>query len=147
MKKLFYVLLCPVVMSLASCNMADDKDYENMANDICGCVNKSASGISSNMKDAIEKGASEGKDIETTMTEQMANDMTQGMKDAEAFTQLQTGMESCMKDLEKKYESVYSNETEEEVQDKLIKTLEGNKDCGFTHAIFKMAQQEMAKGK
>jgi len=147
MKKLFYVLLCPIVLSLASCNIADDKDYENMAADFCGCVNKNTTGVSDGMKKAIEKAVNDGKDLETAMTEHMSKDLTQGMKDAQAMTQLQVGIESCMNDLEKKYKNVYSSDTEEEVQNKLIKTLEASKDCGFTYAIFKLGQQEMAKGK
>src|SRR3989344_6011342 len=102
MKKLFYILLAPVVLSLGACNMADDSDYENMANDICDCVNKNTDGISDG--------------IETANQEIAMEDPAQAMKDAEEMMGLQANMTKCGEDLEKKYEKVYSSDTEAEVQ-------------------------------
>lgn len=145
MKKLLYVLLCPVVLTAASCNMADEADYESMATDICDCVNKNTTGISEGMKNTFIDAMKNDKDFQAAVTEYVMKNPEVGMKDAEAMTQLESGMESCMNDLEKKYDDVYSNESEEEVQKKLVAKLEANKDCAFTYAIVKLGMQEMAK--
>lgn len=147
MNKLFYLLICPAVLSLGACNMAGDKDYENMATDICDCVNKSTTGISDGMKDAVVDAVKNGKNLEAALTEKMMEDPEQGMKDAQAMTQLETGLTGCMNTLEKKYDDVYTSESETEVQQKLMVTLEKNQSCPFTHAIFKLGVQEMQKGK
>jgi len=144
MKKLIY-LLCPAILALGACNVADDKDYDNMAADICDCVNKSTTGISDGMKSTLIQADKEGKDLQTAVTEYMMKDPEQGMKDAEAMMGLETGMSGCMKDLEKKYNDVYSTESEKEVQDKLMAKLKTNKDCAFTYTIAKMGMEEMAK--
>src|SRR3989338_5563569 len=117
MKKLFYILLAPVVLSLGACNMADDSDYENMANDICDCVNKNTDGISEGMKTAIVDAVNSGKNVETAI------------------------QEIAMEDPEKKYENVYSSDTEAEVQKKLVETLKKNKSCAFTYAMYKLGTQ------
>jgi hypothetical protein len=141
MKKLFYVLLAPVVLSLGACNMADDADYENMANDICDCVNKNTDGISEGMKTAIVDAVNSGKDVETAIQEIAMKDPAQAMKDAEQMMNLDAGMTKCGEDLEKKYENVYSSDTEAEVQKKLVETLKKNKSCSFTYAMYKLGTQ------
>jgi hypothetical protein len=125
--------------------MADEADYENMATDMCDCVNKNSTGISDGMKNTFVDAMKSGKDFQTAVTEYVIKNPEVGMKDAEEMTKLEGGMESCMNDLEKKYDNVYSNESEEEVQKKLIAKLEKNKDCEFTYAIVKLGMQEMAK--
>jgi uncharacterized protein YifE (UPF0438 family) len=125
--------------------MADEADYENMATDICDCVNKNTTDISDGMKNTFTDAMKNGKDFQAAVTEYVMKNPEVGMKDAEAMTKLESGMQSCMNDLEKKYDDVYSNETEEEVQKKLVAKLEANKDCGFTYAIVKLGMEEMAK--
>ncbi|ASS49355.1 MAG: hypothetical protein A3D31_03475 [Candidatus Fluviicola riflensis] len=141
MKKLFYILLAPVVLSLGACNMADDSDYENMANDICDCVNKNTDGISEGMKTAIVDAVNSGKNVETAIQEIAMEDPAQAMKDAEEMMGLEAGMTKCGEDLEKKYENVYSSDTEAEVQKKLVETLKKNKSCAFTYAMYKLGTQ------
>jgi len=145
MKKLFYVL-CPIVLALGACNVADNKDYENMSADICECVGKNTDSISQGMKTAMIDAVNSGKDMEAAMTEQMMKDPEQGMKDAEVMMGLEAGMTVCMTELETKYNSVYSTDSEKEIQDKLIKALEKTKGCDFTYAIMKLGMQELAKG-
>ncbi len=141
MKKLFYILIAPVVLSLGSCNMADDSDYENMATDICDCVNKNTGGISEGMKTAIVDAVNSGKDVETAIQEVAMKDPAQAMKDAEEMMGLEAGMTKCGEDLEKKYENVYSSDSEAEVQKKLVETLKKNKSCAFTYAMYKLGTQ------
>lgn len=141
MKKLFYILIAPVVLSLGACNMADDSDYENMATDICDCVNKNTGGISEGMKTAIVDAVNSGKDVETAIQEVAMKDPAQAMKDAEEMMGLEAGMTKCGEDLEKKYENVYSSDSEAEVQKKLVETLKKNKSCAFTYAMYKLGTQ------
>ena len=145
MKKLFYVL-CPLVLVIGACNVADEADYEAMAGDICTCVNKNTDSISEGMKTAIIDAVKSGKDLETAMSEHMMKDPEQGMKDAGFMMGLEVGMTTCMTELESKYKDVYSTDSEKVIQDKLIKKLEENKECGFTYAIVKLGTQEMEKG-
>lgn len=145
MKQLIYLAILPVALSLGACNVANDKDYENMATDICDCVNKSSEGMSEGMKDAFINGMKKGEDIEKMITDRAMEDPETAMKDAQIMMGLEKDMATCMKDLEKKYNNVYTSETEKEVQQKLIKTMEKGQGCAFTHAIMKLGMQELEK--
>jgi hypothetical protein len=146
MKKLLYVL-CPLALALGACNMADEKDFDNMAADVCGCVNNNTGALSDGMKQTIIDADKNGEDLQQAVMAYAMKNPEQGMKDAEAMTGLEKGMEGCMKDLEKKYNDVYSTDTEDEIQKKLIEKLAVNKDCAFTYAIVKMGLELEKQGK
>ena len=98
-------------------------------------------GISDGMKTAIVDAIDSGKDVETAVQEFAMQDPAQAMKDAEEMMGLEAGMTKCGEDLEKKYENVYSSDSEEEVQKKLVETLQKNKSCKFTYAMYKLGTQ------
>ena len=125
--------------------MASDADYDAMATDMCDCVNKSSGGISDNMKDAIIKSEKDGTDMQAAVTEVMMKDLKTGMADAQAMTDLGKDMEICSKDLEKKYDQVYTSESEDEVINKILTTLKAKQGCEFTYALMKMGAKEMQK--
>ncbi|MDF3027318.1 MAG: hypothetical protein K0S23_1625 [Fluviicola sp.] len=145
MKKLLLLLTVSSAVLVTSCNMANDADYDAMATDMCDCVNKSSDGISDNMKDAIIKSEKDGTDMQAAMTEVMMKDLKTGMADAQAMIDLGKDMETCSKDLEKKYDKVYTSESEEEVIEKILTTLKAKKGCEFTYALMKMGAKEMKK--
>jgi len=145
MKKLLLILTVTSAVLVTSCNMANDADYDAMATDMCDCVNKSSGGISDNMKDAIVKSEKDGTDMQAAMTEVMMKDMKTGMADAQAMIDLGKDMEDCSKDLEKKYDKVYTSESESEVIEKILTTLKAKKGCEFTYALMKMGAKEMKK--
>jgi hypothetical protein len=145
MKKLLLLLTVSSAVLVTSCNMASDADYDAMATDMCDCVNKSSDGISDNMKDAIIKSEKDGTDMQAAMTEVMMKDLKTGMADAQAMIDLGKDMETCSKDLEKKYDKVYTSESEDEVIDKILTTLKAKKGCEFTYALMKMGAKEMKK--
>ncbi|WP_430406595.1 hypothetical protein [Fluviicola sp.] len=145
MKKLLLILTVTSAVLVTSCNMASDADYDAMATDMCDCVNKSSSGISDNMKNAIVKSEKDGTDMQAAMTEVMMKDMETGMADAQAMIDLGKDMEDCSKDLEKKYDKVYTSESEDEVIEKILTTLKAKKGCEFTYALMKMGAKEMKK--
>lgn len=138
MKKLLYLAL-PVALGLGACNMAGDDDYENMANDICDCMNKNTEAVSDDMKQAIIDAVDSGKDAEQAMQEIAMKDPAQAMKDGQAMMDAGPKVETCVTDLEKKYENVYSNESETEVEKRLLETLKKNKSCEWTYALYKMS--------
>lgn len=138
MKKLLYLAL-PVALGLGACNMAGDEDYDNMANDICDCMNKNTASVSDGMKTAIIDAVSSNKNPEQAMQEIAMKDPEQAMKDGQAMIDAGPKVETCITDLEKKYENVYSNETESEVEKRLLETLKKNKSCEWTYALYKMS--------
>ena len=64
MKKLILLLSISSAVLVTSCNMASDADYDAMAKDMCDCVNKSSTGISDDMKNAIILSEKDGTDME-----------------------------------------------------------------------------------
>ncbi len=134
---------CSVIVT--SCNMADDSDYNAMADDMCGCVNDSSKEISNEMKTAIIKAVDENKDIQVAISEVMVSNPEQGMKDVNAIVALGKNMEVCSKDLEKKYNSVYSTDSEEKVVKKLLEIIKTKKGGEFAYALMKLGEKEMKK--
>lgn len=145
MKKLLLLLAVSGTVLVTSCNTATDADYDAMAQDMCDCVNKSSTGISDNMKNAIVKSEKDGTDMQAAVAEVMMKDLKTGMADAQAMQDLGTEMQGCSKDLEKKYDKVYTTETEDQVIEKLLNSLKAKKGCEFTYAIMKMGAKEMKK--
>jgi hypothetical protein len=145
MKKLLLLLAVSGTVLVTSCNTATDADYDAMAQDMCDCVNKSSTGISDNMKDAIIKSEKDGTDMQAAVTEVMMKDLKTGMADAQAMQDLGTEMQDCSKDLEKKYDQVYTTETEDQVIEKLLNSLKAKQGCEFTYAIMKMGAKEIKK--
>lgn len=145
MKKIILLLSISGGVMLTACNMASDADYDAMAQDMCDCVNKSSKGISDEMKDAIVKSEKEGTNMEMAMQEVMMKDLEKGMADAQAMIDLGKEMEGCSKELEKKYDKVYTAESEDQVIEKILKTLKAKQGCEFTYALMKMGAKEMGK--
>lgn len=145
MKKLILLLSISSAVLVTSCNMASDADYDAMAKDMCDCVTKSSAGISDEMKNALVKSEKDGTDMQQAMTEVMMKDMEKGMADAQAMMDLGKEMETCTKDLEKKYDKVYTTESQDVVIEKVLAALKGQKGCEFTYALMKMGANEMKK--
>lgn len=144
MKKLILSLLV-LTLALGSCNMANDDDYKNLSKDLCDCVNKNAKDISPKMREAIIKSDASGAGIEKVMSDAITNDPVQGMKDYNAIMALVNGMGTCVNDLEKKYKDIYTNDTEAEMQKKLMDIFKAEKECDLTYAIMKMGLEEQKK--
>jgi len=144
MKTLLFI--STLLIGLASCNVASDEDYENMAGDMCECINSSTEGLSTGMVDAIVDAAKSDVDILEAIQEYTLENLETSVADGQiledAFGNMETG---CMKDLETKYEDLYSMESEAELQDKLLKILEKKDGCDLTFAIFKIGVQMQNK--
>jgi hypothetical protein len=83
--------------------------------------------------------------MEKALTAVMMKDLEKGMADAQAMQELGTEMQDCSKDLEKKYDQVYTSESEDEVIEKILSALKAKDGCEFTYAIMKMGAKEMKK--
>ncbi|WP_343605645.1 hypothetical protein [Fluviicola sp.] len=145
MKKLILLLSISSAVLVTSCNMANDADYDAMAQDMCDCVTKSSKGISDEMKNAIIKSEKDGTDMQAAMTEIMMKDLEKGMADAQAMIDLGKDMEACSKDLEKKYDKVYTTEDQDVVIEKILNALKAKKGCEFSYALMKVGAKEMKK--
>ncbi|MDR0803425.1 hypothetical protein [Fluviicola sp.] len=147
MKKLILLLFVSGVLLVTSCNTntANDADYDTMAQDMCDCVNQSSKGISDEMKAAIIKSEKDGTDMQAVMTEVMMKDLKNGMADAQAMIDLGKNMETCSRDLEKKYDKVYTTESPGTVIEKILNKLKAKKGCEFTYALMKIGAQQMNK--
>lgn len=134
MKKL---LILPILaMSLFACNMASQEDYDNMAKDMCGCVEESLEGMSDRGKQIMED--SDGDDVK--MQEDFMAYMIEDSEGAEAdmmvLEKMQLSLTSCGEKLEKKYDDVYSNESEDEIMKKLVEAVNNLDDgCKITKIL------------
>jgi uncharacterized protein YaaN involved in tellurite resistance len=54
---------------------------------------------------------------------------------------MQTNIESCMKNLETKYKDLYTNDSEKEVLNKLMDKLKENSSCRFTYKVMQNGLQ------
>lgn len=141
MKK-FILPLLVMTVALGSCNMANDDDYKNLSKDMCDCVNKNAKGMSDGMRDVLIKSGKDGSNMEALMQEHMMKNPEQGMEDINALTKIGEGMDACVNDLEKKYKDIYTNDSEKEVQEKVIAILKAEKGCELTYALMQIGLRE-----
>lgn len=137
MKKL--LLLPALSLALFACNVAGDEDYEALAKDACGCINESTGELSDEMIKVIVDADGDQAKLEELMGEYMAADPSAAMKDVQAMQgSMVQDMTTCMEGLEKKYDDVYSTDSEEEVQKKIMEKLEAMDDCKSSVAIMKL---------
>ena len=144
MKTFFLVLLSSIVFT--SCqDIADEQDYVNASNDMCDCVNKSTNMVSDECKSAMIEGVKSGKSMDEVMASIVKDNPEQLLKDASILMEAGPKIEKCMKSLEKKYENIYSKESETEILERMIKTLEKNKSCEWTYSLIKIGMQAEKK--
>ena len=141
MKPLFYFLILSSFVLTSCQDMADEDDYNNLANDLCDCVNKSNSSVSNDMKNALIQGINSGQSMDDVMAKMGEENVIQTMKDAEVLMDAGPKIETCVKSLEKKYDKIYTKESDKEVLNRLMKTLEKNKSCDWTYALMKLGMQ------
>ena len=144
MKTFFLILLSSIVFT--SCqDIADEQDYVNASNDMCDCVNKSTNMVSDECKSAMIEGVKSGKSMDEVMASIVKDNPEQLLKDASILMEAGPKIEKCMKSLEKKYENIYSKESETEILERMIKTLEKNKSCEWTYSLIKIGMQAEKK--
>ena len=140
MKKLIFLVAVSSAVFLTSFIDKSNPDYDEMAQDLCDCVNKSSTRISDELKKIIIRSELEGSDLETTLTNYIINDLNpdSAMVQVEALVELGDKMGVCSEELEKKYQHIYTTETESEVLRKTLAILKAKQGCEFTYAIMQI---------
>lgn len=136
MKSLLFITT--LLVGLSACNMADDGDYEGMASDMCGCFNDATAGLSDEARKIVEDAGKNDENAQDALMGYIENNPIEGMKDIEVLAGLEeSDFMACLSELEKKYDDVYTTETEAEVQDKLIEVMKDVDGCALTYAFVK----------
>lgn len=114
-----------------------DIAYESMAVDMCGCFNDATSELTDEGRKVIEDAGQEG-DMQEAMMAYAESSPENAMHDGMILQSLgQAEVMSCIADLEKKYDNVYTSESESQVQAKLILIMKDIEDCKLTYAFIK----------
>jgi len=134
MKKL---LILPVlVMALFACNMASEEDYNNMAKDMCDCVEVSLEGMSDRGKQIMKDSDGDDTKMQQDFMTYMLEDSEGANSDMQVLTKMESSLSGCAEKLEKKYDNVYSTESEDEVMKKLIAAVNNLDDgCKITKML------------
>lgn len=136
MKLLF--LIPAIAFAVTSCNFANEEDYENLAKDACDCVNQATEGLSPRAKEILADSDGDMDKFQKGFEEYSNEDPMAALADATEMQKLADGsFESCINGLEKKYEDLYSTKSEEEIQQKILETLDGMDDCRTSAAIMR----------
>jgi len=141
MKKLFILPL--LSLTLFSC--AGDSDYENMAQDVCDCINKSSNDVSDRGMDIILESGGDQQKIMSGFQEYSTEDMAAAQADMQAFQKFGNDAGTCISNLESKYDDVYTTDNEEEVQNKMLEALKGLDGCDDSYKLLKMTLDMMRK--
>ncbi|MFZ9587936.1 MAG: hypothetical protein ACO29U_10075 [Crocinitomicaceae bacterium] len=144
MKKMFYLVL-PLALGFSACNMAGEQDYTNLSNDMCDCMNQSTTEVSAQTKEAIIGAMESGKSIDVAMTELAEKDPMQAITDGQHLMEAGPKFEKCFASMEKKYDELYTTETEQQIMDKLLETLKNNQSCKWTYALVELGMQAEKK--
>lgn len=136
MKTLLFITT--ILIGLSGCNRADDADYTEIADEMCGCFNEATAGLSEEGRNVIIKAGKSDIDFEIALTEYAQEEPVKGMQDNLVLVQLgEQAFVDCMTDIQMKYDEVYTTDSEDEVLQKVIKIMQKNKGCDLTYAIIK----------
>lgn len=136
------LIISTLLIGISACNIATDKDYENLANDLCDCYNQVADDLSPGLVASIIDAEEKGEDMLLVMKDYMEEAPDLALKDLDAMEAGQIRIETeCMDKLEKKYEGLYSTETQTEMDNKLLKFIGSEDGCEFTNAMMKLGKK------
>ena len=140
MKKL---LILPVLaMALFACNMASEEDYNNMAKDTCDCIEGSMEGMSDRAKGIIGDSDGDPTKIQQGFASYMLEDPTAAGEDYKVMAAMESSTSECMEKMEKKYDNIYSADSEEERMEKLMDAVNKLDDgCKVSKVILKMGYE------
>lgn len=130
MKKL---LILPVLaMALFACNMASDEDYDNMAKDMCDCVDKSLEGMSDRGKQIMTDSDGDDAKIQEGFMSYAMEDSEAASADMNVLAGMAASLQKCGEGLESKYDNVYTTDSEEEREKKLVEAVNRLDGCKIT---------------
>jgi hypothetical protein len=127
-----------LLIGLLGCNLADDADYIEISDEMCGCFNEATAGLSEEGRDVIIEAGKNDVNFEIALTEYAQNEPVKGMQDNLVLMNLgNQGFMDCMTDIEEKYDEVYTTDSEGEILQKVMKIMQKNESCDLTYAIMK----------
>ncbi|AEA42238.1 hypothetical protein [Fluviicola taffensis] len=133
----FGLLSCLIINSSCSNIEANDADYDALAQDMCECASPHTSKISKEMRQAMITSEKEGTNVQAAMNAVFVKDPKSGVADMHAIDELGIELKKCSERLNSKYSAVYTNESEEDVIQKLLNALKKRRGCEFTYALMK----------
>ena len=140
MKNLLFI--SALLFGLSACDMADDGDYTDMATDMCGCFNDATEGLSDGGRKAIISGGGDATEMQAALVEYGQEHSAEAMQDAQVLMDLQgPDVMDCVTKLEDKYGDLYSTDSDEEKQEKLLDAMKKIKICDLTYALTKAGMQ------
>lgn len=120
----------------ANSTQIDNDKYISMAEDMCGCFNQALTGLSEEAKEVIEQAAANGTDLEEALMQYAENYPTQAVEDFELFENFgDEDFESCIDQLEVKYDMLEAEDDDGEIERKLIEAMSNTEGCKITHAF------------
>ena len=134
-----FILLSSFWLS-AQDTKASSKDYENLASDMCACVNKNSSALPTEMKEIYIKYADSSDVMISKLSDYYANHIDEVSKNLEMMDKMGTDIDLCMEDLEKKYASLYADESQENIEAVLMEILRTKSGCELTYALLKIVE-------
>jgi len=126
--------MAATALVIASCNLAGGDEYANIATEMCECVNKSSNALSPEFKDAIIMADGDLNKFQTSALELQRKNPEKFQKELQEIMQSET----CMNNIELKYQDLYTREKKEVVQDNLLNAMKENGDCKFTYSLIKI---------
>lgn len=139
MKKPAFLFAISSSVLLTSFLDKSEPDFNEMAQDICNCVNESSDGISDKLKTLIIQSEKDGTDLEIALQNYLIEDESDAAtEDVRNLDELGDNMEICAAQIEEKYSTVFSSQSEEQIIKNLIGILKGKQGCEFTYALIQL---------
>ena len=109
------LFITTILIGLSGCNRADDADYTEIADEMCGCFNEATAGLSEEGRNVIIKAGKSDIDFEIALTEYAQEEPIKGMQDNLVLMHLgEQAFVDCMSDIQTKYDEVYTTDSEDE---------------------------------
>jgi len=119
---------------------ASAKDYDNLAGDMCDCVNKNITGLSDGAKAIYIKYASNPDLLSIKLKEYYSENLDAGENDFDILDEAGDNIQSCVDALEEKYTNVYTDNSQQEIEALVVEILRMKSGCELISALFKIAK-------
>lgn len=131
-----------------ACNVATDKDYENAAKDICGCMETAFKDIPKPMKDIMVKASKMSGSFDKNFEKELEKyfeenpiEAIQLMADGDKIKFNEKDGEKCVEDLKKKYDKLISFDSDTKIEQKLMDAVNKIPGCELTSAALKASKE------
>jgi len=134
---------------LGACNVATDKDYDNAARDICGCMETAFKDFPKPMKDLMVKASKMPGDFDKNFQSELEKYFEENpleaikiMADKDNIKFNEKDGEKCVEDLKKKYDKLISFESDTQIEQKLMDAVNKIPGCELTSAALKASNKK-----